>query len=221
MAVYPARVSVPVNASGSSPNALATLRAEQVLVPNYYQWALEGRILVANRGVITTPIVSGHTSIDEDQPEFVVRVPSGTTVIPLYIETVVETALTASVVHEIMYAYAANDIGNGTSTAVTPINLLTSGGRATATVVRREYTGNSTAPTSTSEFARWGTTTGATVGNITHGDITTYRWSAATAGFAPILRDASSLMCYAASATTSVTAFMTIVYAEFLSSELF
>lgn len=220
MAVNTYRSTVPTSGEGASPNALATRRAEQVFIPAFAQWGLEGRLLVANRGTMTTPIVSGHVAIDEDQPEFVVRVPTGTTILPLYLETVIETILTASVVQEIMYACAGNDIGNGTSTNVVPINLATSGGKATNCVVQREYTANSTAPTSTREFARWGMTTGATAGDNNAGGVRNFPWAAGEMGFAPVLVGPASLMLYAASATTSITCFMTVVWAEFLSSEL-
>lgn len=217
MAVNTYRASVPSFGEGSAPNALASRRAETVVLPFYAQWALEGRLFMASEGGVTTPITATQTAITALQPEFAVRVPDGTTILPLYAEVVMET-MTASVVHEVMFAAVQGDIGNGTSSAVTNAisNLLVLGGKASNCVVRQAYTGNATAATTRSELMRFGTTTPATVARYPE----KYAYNASEHPFLAVLRGPATFEVHVASATTAPNVFIRVIWAEFLSSEL-
>jgi len=211
------RVSVAssVNADGTTPALRVNRSADLYVADLPTQWALEGRVFVANRGTATTPVSFAKTAYDEDQPQLVLRVPEGTTIIPLYCEVVLEDS--AGTDNEIIWGVTANDIGNGTSTAVTPYNVLSVGGKTTAVTVRRDYTGNATAASQVKELGRFG---------YAFADASTDPAKRFVLQFGndrnivPI-KGADSLNLWVAGATTAPSGYATVVWAEFLSTELF
>ncbi len=114
--------------------------------------AMEGRLVGVSLGTITTPIT--FKAYDADQPELVIDVPSGTTIIPVHIDVYLEDS--AGTDNEIIAITATNNVGAGTSTAITPLSTRTSRPATTGCSVYSAYAGNGTAPAGTQEFWRAG-----------------------------------------------------------------
>lgn len=175
------------------------------------QWKLEGRVYIANRGNETTPISFAKTAFDEDQPALVLRVPGGIVAVPLHLEVTLEDS--AGTDNEIIWGAAENDIGNGTSTDVSTKYNLRLKGPAPGSIVRREYTGNSSALTNKLEFYR---------AVYPFADATTdplKRFVVEPVAM-PILVGEASLILWVAGVTTAPSGFATIVWAEFQKAEL-
>ncbi len=124
---------------------------------------LEGRVHTFMVGALETGIVGGGngTTIDADQPEFVVSVPSGTSLIPLEITIAFGTDLNAAA--EVAQALVIADTAaayddSGTVTTETPVNLLSGGGVTTVATAVSACTVNMTAPTESHLIAAeaWG-----------------------------------------------------------------
>jgi len=115
--------------------------------------ALEGRVFNASVGTATTPITfkTGYTTA---QPELAVDVPSGTTIIPIYVGVYLEDS--AGTDNEVVMLTSTTAVGAGMSTAITPKSSRTDNPIATNCSVYSAYSGNGTAPTVNAEFFRAG-----------------------------------------------------------------
>ena len=92
--------------------AAHALRDGSVVVADYFEGLGQaGRIYYANMGTVTTPLTFVVTAAN--RPDAWIRVPAGTTILPLGCNVVLESA--GGTVTEIDVRIAANDIGNGTS----------------------------------------------------------------------------------------------------------
>lgn len=90
------------------------LRDGSLVTASYIEaLAAEGRVYSANMGTVTTPITFLITAAN--RPDAWIRVPSGTTILPLKISVAIEAM--AGTATEIDVRIAQNDIGNGTSSA--------------------------------------------------------------------------------------------------------
>jgi len=88
------------------------LRDGSLVVADYFEGLGQaGRIYYANMGTVTTPLTFVVTAAN--RPDAWIRVPAGTTILPLGCNVVLESA--GGTVTEIDVRIAANDIGNGTS----------------------------------------------------------------------------------------------------------
>lgn len=170
--------------------------------------AVEGYCYTANIGTLTTPI-AGHVGIDDDQPEAVVDVPTGKTIIPVYISVYLEDS--AGTDNEIVYATSRANVGAGTSTAGTALNMATDNPNNSSCSVYRSYTGNGVATSSKVEFYR---------GGYPFADATTdpqkrFEWSLKTHANSPVIVGLSALVLYWAATTTAPSGFATITWMEF------
>ena len=134
-------------------------RGEGIWVPSYQNAVEEGTVFTALVGAATTPISFAKTAYDADQPQFVVDVPSGTTIRPLSLKVILEDA--AGTDTEIIQSFANANMGAGTSTAVTSADLLfnmraqaAGTDPATACSVYSLYTGNGSLTSGMREFWR-------------------------------------------------------------------
>lgn len=87
--------------------------------------AVAGKIYAANMGTLSAAIrLLGATIVDR-RPQAWIRVPLGTTIIPLLVE--VDIFATGAAVFELSVLQCSNDVGEGTSAAasVGPVNLNT------------------------------------------------------------------------------------------------
>lgn len=204
--------------SGSNAPGWARLGpgSELVNLPFHVVTAMEGRVFVANIGSETTPLNFAKTAFDEDQPQFVLRVPASVVVIPLSIAVYLETS--AGTINELIFGTAQNDIGNGTSSAGTigPISLHSDGDRASQCTVRQLYTGNSSALTNKIEFFR----SGYPFADATTDPVKRFSWDYLRDAGLPVLKGDASLIGWIAGATTAPTGYATLTWAEFDAADL-
>lgn len=119
------------------------------------EMALRGHAFKTQVGDATTQVDFGETAYDEDQPQIAVRVPQGTTVIPVRAKVLLEDA--AGTDNLIALSATTNDIGNGTSSALTASPLFVNASKVFASqcTARSLYTGNATGATGLFEIDRW------------------------------------------------------------------
>src|SRR3990167_272551 len=99
----------------STGQEMALSRRHSGLVLHEFQDQVHnGNVFIANLGLGTTPLDMVKTTYDADQPQFVIDVPLGTTVIPLRLEVVNETE--AGTLNEVIWGAANALVGAGTST---------------------------------------------------------------------------------------------------------
>jgi hypothetical protein len=120
---------------------------------------MEGRGHMITVGAFSTGIVGGGdgTVLDADQPEFIVSVPSGTSIMPIRIDAQVQTGAPTDA-QEVEILYAADQdqamASAGTSTSETIYNLNTLKGSASACTAISAATVDTTSPTLDIELAR-------------------------------------------------------------------
>lgn len=136
-------------ARGTRTGELYTVTWKQALL-------FEGRCFQMTVGSLTggadIAMITGGgagTTIDQDQPEFGVSVPAGTTLIPLEIHISCQVDMDADGEEgNIVVAYdTAAAVVGGTSTPETPVNLLTGTGQASVATAFSATTADITDPT--------------------------------------------------------------------------
>lgn len=110
---------------------------------------MEGRGFVVNVGALTTPITGGGagTVLDAEQPEFLISVPTGTSILPLRVHVQCQVPLLAadSDEEEILIAVDRTQAyTGGTSTAETAFNLRTDNPRTSNCTATSAYTADVT-----------------------------------------------------------------------------
>jgi len=133
----------------------AALARDRVLIvrDSILQWKLEGKVFYAQQGDAGTKLDFAETAYDEDQPQFAIRVPEGLVCIPLSFSLTFETI--AGTGNHVIWSTTTNDIGVGTSTALTPVNYRRDNLFAPACKAGSLYSGNATAATGLIEIKRW------------------------------------------------------------------
>lgn len=213
MSEYKVVTSTPQSLSpGAAAVASVNKRGEIIGMPWHVQLGLEGKLFAAMAGTETAPITLGNTVIDNDQPEFILRVPTGTTVIPLFAQIVLEA--TGAALFEGGMAVEDSDPGSGTSTVAdqVPTNMKSRGAGSTCTA-RQLVTANLTQVN-----LRWIWRCGepADLDSAVGGN--RFNWTYMD-NIPPLLVGPAALMLYAANGTSG-TGFITLIFAEFASSGL-
>lgn len=181
--------------------------------------AIEGRCFCANIGTLTTPATFAATAIDGTEPDIILEVPSGVTVLPISLDIQME-AYGTNAIFECVAAYGTGGSRGAATggTAITPVNLRTDAPRGSSCVcystiddaTATYLTGNKV------EFFRNGLQSAITkataVNNIANADFVHFNWSAAISGFQPVIVGAAQLFVNAMS--QAGTGFMTLVWAE-------
>lgn len=172
--------------------------------------ALEGRLFAFNLGTATTPVTfrAGLTVL---QPEIVVDVPSGTTIIPVSIDCYLEDS--AGTDTEIVASTSTALRGAGTSTAGTSEAMATDQLIATACSVYYTYSANATATSNLVDFWRAGYAFADATGNPAK----KFRWSIYE-DVPPILVGVSSLSIYIAATGTAPAGFCCVKWIELAST---
>ena len=123
---------------------------------------LEGRGFMFNVGSFSSPLVGGGAgaAMDIDQPEFVVRIPKGTSILPVRIEIAQGKPVGAADNDEVDLLIAVDQDSAQTdgTAAVDPetvYNMNTLHSRASNCVVRSAFTGDITDPVLDLELARY------------------------------------------------------------------
>ena len=184
---------------------IRALREGSISVADFLVGAgYEGRIFGVNAGSVGTPIASAATTaIAAQRPMAWVRVPDGTLIIPLYASIVVEST-GATTQGEIAMATSQNDVGNGTSTAITPVSLNAAAPKTTNCTARRSSTGDCTAETNLHEVTRWSFAASAVDQRFT--------WTFKDSGVPLILRGAASWLVYIGG--NAVNSFTSLIWVE-------
>lgn len=168
--------------------------------------ALAGRGFVASMGSVTTPLTFLVTAAN--RPDAWIRVPSGTTIIPISWNIALEAF--AGTVTEIDIRIAQNDIGNGTSSAATagPINLRTDVPLSSNCTARQLATGDTTAETNpVSVFRKTIPAASAAANDIAAMTL----WEPKTS---PVLVGPATIEAYIAATTTQATGFVVVQWVE-------
>lgn len=205
--------------NGASPAFRMSKRGEMVVTDFYTQCALDGRLFTANVGGGTTPINFATLTYDANQPEFVVDVLTGTTIIPIHLEVMLETA--AGTVNEIIVGVANINCGAGTSTAIVPQSLAMSGTAALATgcKVYSLFTGDCTDPVTAANQYSMIYRGGQAFVDAAGVDYK-WEWSAKVQGNAPKLVGPACFVVHIVGNTAAPTGYLTFTWAEFASSEI-
>lgn len=179
------------------------------------RWLMEGRMFAAAVGDGSTEIAFAKSAYDENQPQIVVSVPSGTSVIPVSLNFVVEAQ--EDIPASVILGYTQNDIGIGGSTNVT-IQPMKTDGNGSSCTVSDLYTGDSAALTNKIELHRWTMAFDPAVDAAA--PLRNFEWGIRT-HTVPLLVGPASFIVWAFAETTSdLEGYATVTWAEFPSSEL-
>ena len=185
------------------------LRDGSLVTADYLEaLAHEGRIFTANMGSVTTPLTLLVTAAN--RPDAWIRVPSGTTILPLQCTVAIEAM--AGTATELDIRIAQNDIGNGTSSAadVGPRSLRTDApfgvGNCTA---RQLATADTTAETNPVSVWR----KEYILANAAGEDAKGFTVTRDMMGY-PVLVGGSTWEVFVAATTTQATGFIVMTWAE-------
>jgi hypothetical protein len=137
-------------ASGNQDIALQGTKDGALYIADYVLgMALEGRVFNASVGTASTVATFLATWV-ESKPQLNIDAPLGTTIIPLRMQVYLEAQ--AGALTEIFATSGTNNIGAGTSTAVTPVSNRTDRPVASLAVVNSLYSVAGTTQTGQNEF---------------------------------------------------------------------
>lgn len=175
------------------------------------QYAKEGRVFVANMGSVTTPLTFLATAAN--RPDAWIRVPSGTTIIPISVNVTLEAM--AGTATEFDVRIAANDIGDGTSSAasVGPLTAKTNSGKTSNCTARQLATGDTTAETTPISVFRKTYILANAAGEDSKGMHITREQM----GY-PVLTGAASWEVFVAATTTQAIGYVVMTWAEVLTN---
>ncbi len=170
---------------------------------------MEGRVFGANVGTLTSAATFAAAMV-ADEADILIDIPDGTIGIPLSIEYTLQTGTAGlsevcAVASSVLGAASSGDsltiyslrLDQPISSVATATGAITTGGNTTP------YSGNYL------EFFRDGY---ATDPSVTGTPSPTYRWSAKTSGFFPIIVDGGSITIFHGAA--AATGFITVTWAE-------
>jgi hypothetical protein len=202
--------------NGQFRNVAINGRGEMVGMPWWQQMVAEGNVFTVNIGDASTPNVFTETAYDQDQPQFGLDVPSGTTIIPLSCTLYWENQ--AGTDNEFFMRMDDGLLGAGTSTGETIFNMLQGPSdtqRVSRCTARIQYTGNAAAITVGPEFIRFGNpfAADATEGNMN------FEWTAQNM-VAPVIQGEACISGYALAASTDPEGFLNFTWAEFNTAEV-
>ena len=175
------------------------------------QYAKEGRVFVANMGSVTTPITFLVTAAN--RPDAWIRVPSGTTIIPISVHVTLEAM--AGTATEIDVRTCANDIGNGTSSAadVGPLNMHRGSSITSLCTARQLATADTTAETTPISIYRKSYILANAAGEDSKGAFVTREMM----GY-PVLKGAATWEVFVAATTTQAVGYVVMTWAEVLTT---
>ena len=179
-----------------------------IVIDQLLQLAMDGHTYHAQQGNAATLLDFAEVAYDEDQPQFALRVPAGTVVIPLSVKVNFQDQ--AQVDTHVILGISQNDIGDGTSTSLTITPMRTDGPYATRCFANSLYTANATAATNLIEIDRVIDPFVATAA----GRLPGYRWDIKSATVIPILVGPATLQLWTFAAVDGPGGFAEYVWAE-------
>jgi len=184
---------------------------------------LAGNVFGVNAGVLTTPVATTTGGLVDGTQDILINVPTGTTIIPLYIGVNFEDTGTADVLEVLAVASAVYDNAN-TSTAMTIMNLRSDKPKTSNCSAMYVVAADGTAVESGNFVEFWRPYAGSVEdafasstgfkNQYVHGSF----WNAKEAVCTPIIKGSGSLSIYAAG--QAATAFMTVIWLELPTSSL-
>lgn len=210
------QVTYETYADGTEKPLRLNRRSEGIVLSPLIQASLDKKVFMAHIGLASTPVSFAKTAYDADQPQLVVDVPDGKTIVPLEILLVLEDS--AGTDNEVIALASGTNVGAGTSTAVTPTNhFVPSSGSApvSACSVYSLYTANGTDPNTAPYFEFWRETDAfaATVGEKT------WKWSALESP-PPVIQGTGSLVIYVSATTTAPAGYLRVKWWELASDDV-
>lgn len=206
----------PVLQDGSTAGLVVDAFGTLAVQDRVEQWKREGKLFFYNRGDTTTPVTFTNTAILYTRPSIALRVPTGKVVIPIRLMVALETQ--AGVINEGVWIACNNDVGAGTSTAVTTnrgnmrMDIASNMG---ACLVNITYTGNvTTTGTNPVEIDRYVQPFADTIG-LTDKWVLDIKKDACM----PFLVGPASLQLIVGGGTAP-TGYVTMIYAELASADM-
>ena len=212
-----ASTAFPAHNHGTKHNINVNRRGTSLVLPEFQEMVALGNVFTVNIGIDTTPNVFTETAYDQDQPQFGLDIPSGTTVIPLSCSVYLENM--AGTDNEVVFRMDDGLLGAGTSTAHTIHSMLQGAAdlqRASRCTARIQYTGNAAAITVGPEFIRWGNPFADEADSLP----TPWSWVAGRDGVAPMAQGAARISGYVLGTSTDPEGFLNFTWAEFLTDEV-
>lgn len=177
-----------------------------------------GRVFTANAGTGTAPITFAG-AFDADGPDLVVDVPSGTSIMPLFLSVHYEAVGTTALLET--FASASGTLGATSSgTGITPRSMRVGGGggASVCTVTGAVGAAGCTAQSGALvEFARSGYQLAEDMAATEDWASRTFNWAQGNDGPAPLLIGDGSIFVHAAA--QAGTGFITLTWAEFQGNE--
>ena len=140
--------------TGAARTAAVSNQQSLIIGDEVRQWVKEGRVFQSGVGVLTTPEAENATALTRQAPNFMIRVPAGIVIIPLF--GLIAPEATGAAVYEVLVSCCNNDPGAANMTAVAPVNVNTryslSGSAVLAYKTNAGNTG--TAPTGVADLFR-------------------------------------------------------------------
>jgi len=208
-------------AEGTSRPIRVNPRGEQIVVPNIEALVHDGCVFGFNLGTGDTEFPFVEVAYDDDQPQIGIAIPAGTTVLPLSFEIAIE-AQVGTLNQFVLACGQCAALGSGTSTAVTPVNILTRGGRATTCTVFNTVTVDITAdPASeTGYYEFWRHVDPYAHSDNDSGYGSTVGWHRAKEGYGPIVVGPGFIVAYIYATTTDAEGFLRMTWAEIPSTNM-
>jgi hypothetical protein len=220
MGDFEVRTTQATSSNGAVAPAAINFRRALVTTPDVLQWVLEGRVYTANIGTLTGTVSFAETTINYLRPACALRVPTGITIIPLMVQVLFQA--TGGALMEGAIRTLTDDIGAGTSTAITPINNNTAfTSMASGIIVDSIYSGDAAGAgivANSNEVFRFGNATDLDATPV--GDLAQMVWNPlGKKGVPCVVKGTGSLAINVANATSS-TGFMVVTWAEFRTVDL-
>jgi hypothetical protein len=220
MGDFEVRTTQATSSNGAIAPAAINFRRALVTTPDILQWVLEGRVYTANIGTLTGPASFAETTINYLRPACALRVPSGITIIPLMVQVCWEA--TGAVLMEGSIRTLSDDIGAGTSTAITPLNNNTAfTSTASGIIVDSLYSGNAAGAgitANSNEVFRFGNATDLDATAV--GDMAQMLWTPLGRKGVPCVVKGTGTLAIQCANGTSSTGFMVVSWAEFRTADL-
>ena len=118
--------------TGSVRTAAVNNQRSLIIGDEVRQWVKEGRVFQAGSGVLTTPETATAIDLVRQTPNFMIRVPAGRVIIPLF--GMMTPEATGAAVLQVLISACNNDPGTDNSVATTPVNVNTRFSGAGSTV---------------------------------------------------------------------------------------
>jgi len=201
----------------SADDAYAKVQGTRDGAPFSADWVLarclEGRVFIANAGVLTAPITFGAGTIDSTEYDLHLSVPSGTTVGILSVDVFLEVVGTNAILEGLAISGTGSTCGAGS--AITPRNYRSDAPYTSNCVITAAATATSGVAITGVEFFRFGynkietvTSAGDSSGTLSR----KFSWNHKDAGQMPILVGAAQLGVYCGAQAGQ--GFITVSYVE-------